>query len=293
MRPATEYQRRRDARLWTPRDEELVAMPTVHGLGLGLPNTGYGASAGAPAFTPADLGSKLRLWLEADTPNIINTGSGVSQWTDLSGNGNHALQSSDPSRPTFVSSGGSNNTGYVQNSNAAGDSLVITDAASLKPSTISIFLVAYRTESNAFRVPFSKTQNSAWGNGFGIHTDTAGTALSFFVNNYLSGGVATTGAGNWPLNTWNIWHCRYNNALSPDTTTVLIDRDQGAATYNNTSGYSSGLTTPAFSAGVAAQVTATPTLYFGGRISFIAYSEALTDAEANNMFDYCQAKYAL
>ena len=57
-------------------------------------------SSSAPAWTPADLGAALSLWLDAaDAATVTLNGSTVSQWRDKSGNGNHANQSTAANQP--------------------------------------------------------------------------------------------------------------------------------------------------------------------------------------------------
>lgn len=56
-------------------------------------------------WTPADLGANLLAWYDAsDNATITIAGSGVSQWSDKSGNGHHATQSNDAQRPTHPTS---------------------------------------------------------------------------------------------------------------------------------------------------------------------------------------------
>ena len=59
--------------------------------------------AGGGAWTPADLGSALRLWIKADT-GISATGGLINQANDQSGNNFH-LVSADPRRPTLNATG--------------------------------------------------------------------------------------------------------------------------------------------------------------------------------------------
>lgn len=59
--------------------------------------------AGA-GFTPKQIGGgTLKLWVRADQGITIATG--VSQWNDLSGNGNHVTQGTGSAQPAFVASG--------------------------------------------------------------------------------------------------------------------------------------------------------------------------------------------
>jgi hypothetical protein len=58
------------------------------------------------AWQPDDLGAALLLWLDAsDASTVTLTGGKVSQWSDKSGNGNHATQSTDAKRPTSYVTG--------------------------------------------------------------------------------------------------------------------------------------------------------------------------------------------
>ncbi len=64
-------------------------------------SVGRDGVAAAPAFTPASLTS-LKLWVKSDTGITIATG--VSQWDDLSGNGNHLVQATGASQPVVTAS---------------------------------------------------------------------------------------------------------------------------------------------------------------------------------------------
>jgi hypothetical protein len=60
---------------------------------------------GAGFWTPAQLGSALALWLDAeDTASITLNGSTVSQWDDKSGNNRHATQATAANQPEYVAS---------------------------------------------------------------------------------------------------------------------------------------------------------------------------------------------
>lgn len=66
-----------------------------------------GTRFGGPRlWRPNELGSSLALWLDAeDTSTITLNGSTVSQWSDKSGNGRNAAQSTAANQPTFTTSG--------------------------------------------------------------------------------------------------------------------------------------------------------------------------------------------
>ena len=57
-----------------------------------------GMSFGSGAFSPSDL-TGLKLWTKFNS-GITVTGAGVSQWDDVSGEGNHLKQGTDTNRPS-------------------------------------------------------------------------------------------------------------------------------------------------------------------------------------------------
>lgn len=66
----------------------------------------YSSAAPPAAWTPADLGASLALWLDADDASTITlNGSDVSQWDDKSGNGRNATQAVAASQPTYAATG--------------------------------------------------------------------------------------------------------------------------------------------------------------------------------------------
>lgn len=60
-------------------------------------------NASRPKFNPAGLGN-LAAWFKFNS-GITVTGSGVSQWSDATGNGNHLLQATDSARPALQADG--------------------------------------------------------------------------------------------------------------------------------------------------------------------------------------------
>lgn len=73
---------------------------------IGVGAQSSGAQGGFGGFTPADLPG-LQLWLDGFDPATITiTGSGVSQWADKSGLGNHAVNGNNAERPTYPANDG-------------------------------------------------------------------------------------------------------------------------------------------------------------------------------------------
>lgn len=61
---------------------------------------GAGGAGVAPVFSPLDI-SNLKAWYKADAGVTLN-GSTVSQWDDMSGSGNHAIQATAINQPTYT-----------------------------------------------------------------------------------------------------------------------------------------------------------------------------------------------
>lgn len=73
------------------------------GLGFGFPRM---LRVAGTAWTPANLGSALSLWLDAsDSSTITLNGSTVSQWNDKSGNARNASQATAAAQPTYTLNG--------------------------------------------------------------------------------------------------------------------------------------------------------------------------------------------
>ena len=72
------------------------------GGGSGGGGGGTGGGGGSSGFTPAALGSRLVVWLDAARGV---TGSPVSSWADQSGTGNNAAQALAGSQPALTAAG--------------------------------------------------------------------------------------------------------------------------------------------------------------------------------------------
>ena len=65
-----------------------------------------GKFRGSQNWTPAQLGSSLALWLDAeDTATITLNGTDVAQWDDKSGNGNHVSNGTAATQPAYLTTG--------------------------------------------------------------------------------------------------------------------------------------------------------------------------------------------
>lgn len=148
---------------------------------------------------PAGVGqtngsSELVLWLNTDDVSQGN-GTNMSTWTDLSGYGNTAntVAGNEPTFQTNVLNGQS----VVRFTEANTDYFEITDAASLKPNTISIFIVALFTDNSSQWSPFLiKTSTFSWTDGYGITRESNGNAHRTFVSHWSTNAVQTGQSAN-------------------------------------------------------------------------------------------------
>lgn len=91
----------------------------------------------------------LNLWLKADL-GVDVSGSNITKWADVSGNGLHAAQSSSSNRPTLVASDSElNNKPTVNFNNSSSQWLQLPEDFSSFPFGASMFLVAKPTSTQS------------------------------------------------------------------------------------------------------------------------------------------------
>ena len=116
------------------------------GARLGLGRGRRRGSPAAPPFAPNQLAG-LAFWYDAAQSPVVETGGGVEQWQDLSGNGNHATQSTGAQRPTkTVDSLGR----QVLRFDGTDDVLLVTSPPSLAEG-VTVFVVFRMRNRVAFR----------------------------------------------------------------------------------------------------------------------------------------------
>jgi autotransporter-associated beta strand protein len=140
------------------------------------------------AFSPIDL-SGCVLWLQADAANIQtnNVVGRVSQWTDLSGNGNHAYQTDTNRQPLYVESGPN---GYptlyfdVRNYNSTYSAKLYTDTTLTNACTA--FIVTRVVDAGELGIDWRRILASRDKNWF-LGTYTPGTFYAHGHTGELSG----------------------------------------------------------------------------------------------------------
>jgi hypothetical protein len=114
----------------------------LFGIGLAGPSS-------TAAWTPADLGASLALWLDADDASTITlNGTTVSQWSDKSGNGRNATQATASLQPTYTASGigGKPSVTFAPEGGTAQDRLNVT--FTLTENNITAFALAKKPSSS-------------------------------------------------------------------------------------------------------------------------------------------------
>ncbi|MFN3839908.1 MAG: T9SS type A sorting domain-containing protein [Cyclobacteriaceae bacterium] len=167
---------------------------TCTGIGCtGFPVTGTGTSFGntGPGGVQSTNGtSNLTLWLNVSSLTQADN-TNVTSWTDLSGYGNHAnaVGGNEPVFRTNIING--NPTVRFVSANT--DYLRVTDAASLRPNTISIFLIGrYNTTSSAWSPFVIKATNDNWTDGYAITRNNNLNSLYTFVTTWNTNFVTSS-----------------------------------------------------------------------------------------------------
>jgi len=103
----------------------------------------FGNQFVAPPFQPTDIAG-LHSWYDAsDASSVIQSGGSVSQWSDKSGNGRHAVQASASIQPTWGTT--TFNGKYVMNFNST---QYFIANASVTSNALTHFIVFRKTATN-------------------------------------------------------------------------------------------------------------------------------------------------
>lgn len=151
------------------------------GIGLML----RGARGGGGAFSPISLNPEL--WLRSDLG--ITIGTGVSQWADQSGNGNHATQATSGAQPAYSASDAQMG-GFPSVSMDGTDDFL---AGSIAFSSTTMAVYAY------MRLVTAAANMGHWsllGNG-----DTTDNTIRGAMVYHAGGGITTFNAANKSVNT--------------------------------------------------------------------------------------------
>jgi len=106
------------------------------------------APSAPAAWSPASI-SGLSLWLDASSGITAEDGGAIASWTDRSGNGNNAVQSTAGNRPLYRATGGPNNKPCVEFASANSQYLTadgVASAFSGEPRTYTLCTVHIFTD---------------------------------------------------------------------------------------------------------------------------------------------------
>lgn len=209
----------------------------------------------AGIIIPSQLAG-LQLWCRFNQ-RITVAGSGVSQWDDQSGNGNHLLQATDTNRPSLEADGTILFDGVDNYLKAAAFTLV-------QPETV-YFLGKTITYTSGDRLMDGHAGNSA-----GIFQNLA-TTLSVFSGTQLNS------SAKWVLDNYHALAVVFNGASS----SVLIDNgveSTGNAGASNMGGFTLGAWGTGSTAWGHIQVK-----------EVLVYNTVHTAAEKNSIINYLQS----
>jgi hypothetical protein len=223
---------------------------------------GKGAASGA--FSPSDIPG-LKMWLKADALSLSNNDP-VTSWTDLSGQNNHATQSSAGAKPTFKNDGAF----PVVRFNGTTNLLNIFDCSALNEAEIFIVL---RVANDP---PADVAQSGLWTFG----TDTNRTHFPYLDGNVYEqfGTTARKSVGNPTPDLSSAF--RIYNAYSADSDyQVSLDKTPIFSTSSNTVGFTS---TPLLGQSM-------PFTFFEGDMrEIVFFDHKLAGAQRTNMENYLQ-----
>ena len=150
----------------------------------------HSARLPSAAWTPAELGASLALWLDADDASTITlNGGNVSQWSDKSGNARHATQASASAQPAYVAAG--LNGKPIVSFDGTSDFLSVEQF-----NVITVFLVGNRGSNTGPQISGAAPSNfiPVWNvNGGGLSYRSVTTANSRGVS--LGGAAASFAFG--------------------------------------------------------------------------------------------------
>ncbi len=248
------------------------------------------ADAAPPPFTPAALGTRVVLWLEADSFKSIDGGA---LWPDKSGTGNDAYQDAAARAPALIDAaadGAINGHGVVHF--AGNEYLRITDGTSLQWAASDFgFYVVMRHLNGPANVPAYAIVYSKW-------TDTGPEFPGFFM------------WASYPASTGYVTRLAASQALASDSglndgvIRLVGTRRTGTAYELRVSGKQVDMQPDSSIADPAAFNAAGLPAYIGGReaaiqqllgdiAEIVAVKGTLTDPEQTRLETYFKTKYGL
>lgn len=252
---------------------------------------------GTPATSTPNTGGTiggLRLWLHPDSGRDTSN-SGVSEWRDDSGNGNHVEQSTADWQPTVA--GGAANGNDALQFDGTDDFLLRRDTLGIPDDSDRTFVVVSRLSDTESRSPslmqgeFDTTGGDS--SYYGLEANTFRTAGERF------GLYLVSSAKDTPRQTdtrYNLHVLRTRNFpdigdIEPSTTYRINGAD---VSFSGTSGGTRNQTLTADSTAIGSFPTSQPGSAMSGEIAEVrVYDRAVTDDERNRIESDLMDKYGI
>lgn len=162
----------------------------------------------------------LALWLRGDwSPFTLNT-LNVAQWNDISGNGNHAVQSTEVNQPDYTASA-SHGRPSVTFDDANSDSLVVSDASGIQ----NIFagggyLIAALLSDNSGGGTFGRVLQKGASDSISMNNGEEIAMRKAFSTN---DGIWSSGASSFTFGAWHILEVSYDSDDVANDPSFTID----------------------------------------------------------------------
>jgi len=247
----------------------------------------YWTEAGKSLDNPVKTG--LQLWLKADSITDIEEGGDVTTWTDSSGNGRNAVQSTVSDKPTFTSAG----IGPAAlKFDGVNDDMEVTFHALFNSEEFTVFCVAKSNATAGDHTVFSSIEGSTGATtakGFALFMDMNNKdATAFWRENSTDDGI--TSAANSVVNTQaQIMTYTMDDTTAnadADTATLFVNGKQQA---QQTSGVGYVPNTAA-----NLKIGEMSGDFFDGQIAeILIYNAVLSDADREQVEGYLSLKYGI
>jgi len=219
----------------------------------------------ATGFNPKSI-SGLKLWLDAANASTFTlNGTGVSQWSDGSGSGNHFVQATSNNQPSRTNT---QNGKSVVTFDGSNDRLATASAISLGTGGYTVFIVGYH--GGAFQVMLEGGSLNPY-----ISSNSDNTAG---FTHYDGVSAVSSASGSYLLNTWFV----LEYAISQSSRLISVNGTQvasGSGTSRTASIQYLGSTSAGF--------------YWGGRFAEVLIYQSVLTSQRSTVRKYLGSKWGI